>query len=98
MQPFHCDSADSCRGLSTVDPHDVSLSVLLAVMPGSRLLFKFNDGSIREIVLQLGDVLVFRGDRCHAGAPYDYWNVRIHAYVDLQGYRESGYTFPCTCT
>ena len=32
--------------------------------------------------LELGDMLVWRGDLVHAGAGYDVEHVRVHAYID----------------
>jgi hypothetical protein len=35
-----------------------------------------------EVILQRGDVLVFRGDLIHAGAAYQTNNTRIHVFLD----------------
>ena len=34
------------------------------------------------VELELGDMLVWRGDLVHAGAGYDVEHVRVHAYID----------------
>lgn len=36
-------------------------------------------------MLQPGDMLIFRGDLVLAGASFDEFNVRIHAYLDAKG-------------
>jgi hypothetical protein len=37
------------------------------------------------IVLQAGDIILFRGDLIHAGDAYQTTNIRIHAYLDVDG-------------
>lgn len=37
------------------------------------------------VILNRGDLLVFRGDLVHAGAAFGQRNVRIHAYLDVPG-------------
>ena len=81
-QGLHCDYCNTGELPQHVRQDDVPLSVLLSVMPGTKLRFMLNDGTLETIELRIGDMLVFRGDRCHAGCQYDYWNVRIHAYID----------------
>ena len=57
---------------------------MLAVQAGTRL-WVYPDGcagSARLLPLQVGDVLVWRGDLVHAGAGYTAEHVRVHAYVD----------------
>ena len=39
----------------------------------------------KVLLLQPGDMLIFRGDLVHAGAAFDKFNVRIHAYLDVKG-------------
>ena len=39
----------------------------------------------KQLVLNAGDVLVFRGDFFHAGAAFDKLNVRLHYYLDMEG-------------
>ena len=34
------------------------------------------------VELELGDMLLWRGDLVHAGAGYDVEHVRVHAYID----------------
>ena len=35
-----------------------------------------------DVLLDKGDILVFRGDLVHAGSSYKDDNIRIHAYLD----------------
>ena len=41
----------------------------------------------KRIDLDVGDVLLFRGDFVHAGADYDEDNIRIHCYIDVPTYK-----------
>ena len=65
---------------------DVPLSVLLAVMEGTKLwVFPrgcADDEAAFVVRLDVGEILVWRGDLVHAGAGYSCEHVRIHAYVD----------------
>lgn len=36
----------------------------------------------KRIMLNAGDVLLFRGDLVHAGAPFERFNMRLHLYLD----------------
>ena len=38
-----------------------------------------------QVRLNAGDMLVFRGDLVHGGAAVSEENVRIHAYIDVEG-------------
>ena len=62
---------------------DALLSGLLALEPGTELLF-YSDGPSKPALtmrLEPGDVLLFRGDCWHAGAKYRCPNRRLHVYV-----------------
>ena len=39
----------------------------------------------KQLVLNAGDVLVFRGDFFHAGAAFEKLNARLHYYLDMEG-------------
>lgn len=43
----------------------------------------------KQLVLNAGDVLVFRGDFFHAGAAFDKLNVRLHYYLDMEGVKRT---------
>ena len=69
-------AADSTRqvkdSLCDEKEEDVPLACLLAVQEGTRL-HVYPSGSMEEVLVELevGDLLVFRGDLGHAGAGYD---------------------------
>ena len=42
----------------------------------------FDTGEIEEIVLNEGDMIIYRGDLGHTGAEYDDENWRLHVYID----------------
>eukprot|EP00966_Prymnesium_polylepis_P020582 473501-Prymnesium_polylepis.1 len=99
-QPRHWDVPDQKSGEHLKDlelpPADVPLSVMVAIEPGAKLWI-YPDGcsSAEEtallIDLEVGDVLVWRGDLVHAGAGYGVEHCRIHAYIDSPFfYREKG--------
>jgi len=43
----------------------------------------------RRLVLNAGDMLIFRGDLVHAGAGFGVFNIRIHTYLDAAGVRRA---------
>lgn len=53
------------------------------VWPGA-IRFKFEGHTFchQQLVLNRGDVVVFRGDLVHAGAGFDRSNVRVHCYLE----------------
>ena len=62
------------------------LSALLAIEPGTKL-WVFPNGCEAEedaflATIEVGEVMVWRGDLVHAGAGYAVEHTRIHAYVD----------------
>ena len=61
------------------------MSVMLAVMPGTRLRIFAND-KWHILNLVVGDVVVFRGDILHNGLGYPREHLRIHAYLYPPGY------------
>lgn len=104
-QRAHTDYTE--QSLQSMDlraqPERVPLACLVAlqddtsfdVWPGA---IAFNeDGDPMEhctVILQRGDVLLFRGDLVHAGAAFGRQNVRLHAYLDVEGVqREPDQTF-----
>lgn len=65
------------------------------VWPGA-IAFKEGDDPVEHctVILQRGDVLLFRGDLVHAGAAFGKGHVRLHAYLDVEGvHREPDQTF-----
>ena len=66
-------------------PSDAPMSVMLAVMPGTRLRIFAND-KWHILNLMVGDVVVFRGDILHNGLGYPREHLRIHAYLYPPGY------------
>ena len=82
-QGAHADeSADDLkRYMRGRRDEDMPLSVILAIMPGTRLHIQPFDGEWTVVRLEPGDLLIFRGDVCHHGMGYAHENIRIHAYV-----------------
>ena len=62
-------------------PADAPCSVLVALMPDTRLPLRGLDGVWREVLLQPGEILVFQGNVKHYGPGYATDNYRIHAYL-----------------
>ena len=62
-------------------PDDAPLSFLLALMPETRLRLRLPDKSWTVIYLDVGDILLFRGDVYHGGVGYRSGNVRVHGHV-----------------
>ncbi|KAG2785455.1 hypothetical protein PC129_g12520 [Phytophthora cactorum] len=70
----------------------IQASVIVALMPGTRfIVFPRRLGSLvdmddtKVLVLDKGQILVFRGDLVHAGADFDEENIRLHCYVLVKG-------------
>jgi len=78
-QLHHCDRAKvgSLRGKSITQ---VPLSVVWDIQGGSRMVVEG-----RLVELRRGEMLIFRGDLCHAGAAYKVLHTRLHAYLDPAG-------------
>ena len=66
-------------------PSDAPMSVMLAVMPGTRLRI-FANAKWHILNLKVGDVVVFRGNVLHNGLGYPREHLRIHAYLYPPGY------------
>jgi hypothetical protein len=88
-QPAHSDSPmaeEGCPALEELADADMPLSVLLAIQPGTKLwVFPRGCGDEESAFLarvEVGDIMVWRGDLVHAGAGYAEEHVRVHAYVD----------------
>ena len=65
------------------------MSLLLAIMPGTRLRL-FANRRWQLLELDVGDVLVFVGDVKHNGVGYAAEHLRIHAHLYPQGYNHAG--------
>jgi len=65
-----------------VDKNNPPLLVLVSLMPETYLdIWTFN-GIHKKVVMDKGDVLIFRADLVHAGSSYTKENIRIHSYLD----------------
>ena len=54
-----------------------------------------SDEQRKVIRLQIGDILIFRGDLVHSGAAFTAENVRVHCYLDHDNVvRDENTTFP----
>lgn len=96
-QAAHCDFIPDLK-LATVPDEHMPLGVIVALMPGTRLniwpcsikLASIRPDLVRnrepiqcEVVeLNVGDMLVFRGDLVHAGSSYKVNNSRLHTFLD----------------
>jgi len=70
---------------------DMPLSILVALDARVRLRVWPQRGiSPLMILLDPGEVLVFRGDTCHAGLGYSTENVRVHMYLYHPAYVKKG--------
>jgi hypothetical protein len=105
-QPAHSDcpaAPDGRPQLAELHDADVPLSALLAIMPGTKLWI-FPSGcdapdDAFAVRLEVGQLMVWRGDLVHAGAGYACEHVRVHAYVDPPAdyyVRPTGKTNLCT--
>ena len=65
------------------------MSLLLAIMPGTRLRL-FANRCWQLLELDVGDVLVFAGDVKHNGVGYAQEHLRIHAHLYPAGYDHVG--------
>jgi hypothetical protein len=96
-QAPHCDIVPSLP-LALAPDAQMPLSVIVALMPGTRLniwpnsikmatlsgrlLTKMEPIACEVLGLDAGDVLVFRGDFIHAGSSYSKDNYRLHTFLD----------------
>jgi hypothetical protein len=62
-------------------------AMLLALEPDTRLVVGDDAHPFvtQHVTLAPGDMLLFRGDLPHAGAAYSRDNIRLHAYIDVDG-------------
>ena len=88
-QPVHSDApepraSDRVARLSELADADVPLSCILAVMPRTCFWVYPNGctGGPELLRLDVGELLVWRGDLAHAGAGYAEEHYRVHAYLD----------------
>lgn len=96
IQAAHTDYIPDAALLDTTDDTVPLLAVIalqpattLDVWPGShrlvrrlRLTRHTPKVTRRTVRLNIGDVIVFRGDLIHAGSAYASRNLRLHAYID----------------
>ena len=98
-QHVHCDD-DPLHPVYQPGSEDSALcSGILALEAGTSLLLYPSgpEGEVLPVLLDAGDLLLFRGDCWHAGAGYAHLNRRIHFYLSApQRRREPGYTYRYT--
>lgn len=79
------------KKLAAIPDHLVPLALLTAISDTSRLLVWPNSIKCNipaastppvELILEPGDILIFRGDLLHAGAAYPDDNYRLHVFID----------------
>jgi hypothetical protein len=67
----------------------IQAGVIVALMPDTKLIVYdrcFNDADMskrREILLDAGECIIFRGDLVHAGAAFEEDNYRVHATLTI---------------
>jgi hypothetical protein len=67
----------------------IQAGIIVALMPNTKLIVYdrcFNDADLskkREIALDVGECIIFRGDLVHAGAAFDENNWRVHATLTI---------------
>lgn len=89
-QQRHCDH-DPATFPADMDDMDVPMAVVVALQPETSLLVwpgcirgRFPDDATEgtRLLLDRGDVVIFRGDLVHAGDAYTTVNGRIHLFAD----------------
>lgn len=80
QQPHTDYNVETIKNIT--DPACVPLLVLVALIPETYLDIWDLDGIHRKLVIDKGDVLIFRADMIHGGSSYQKENTRIHAYLD----------------
>ena len=84
-QTEHCDSAP--LGYFEGKTH-FPMACVIALQSGTKMYIRSLSTNKEEcILLQKGDLLLFRGDVKHCGADYDDLNIRLHAYIDIYDYK-----------
>eukprot|EP00964_Phaeocystis_antarctica_P009430 scaffold5110_cov59-Phaeocystis_antarctica.AAC.1 len=95
-QRVHCDD-DPCHPVYQGGSEASALcSGILALEAGTSLLLYPSGpkGAALPVLLDAGDLLLFRGDCWHAGAGYVCLNRRIHFYLSApRRRRKPGYTY-----
>lgn len=96
QQPYHTDH-DTRSVMDMRDAGNCPSGCLVAVEDNTVLELHGRE----SIMMQQGDMVVFDGDICHAGAAYTQANIRIHAYIESPGHTgppaSSRNSFPCMC-
>jgi hypothetical protein len=91
-QASHCDYIEPEK-MSEIADHFIPLAVLVSLMaetqihvwPKSHLITEEMEPIERQIIIMNeGDIFVFRGDVVHAGSSYEENNYRLHAYMDSE--------------
>ena len=80
QQPHTDYNVENIKNITDFDC--VPLLVLVGLMDETYLDIWDSNGIHKKLVLDKGDVLVFRADMIHAGSSYEKENIRIHAYLD----------------
>ena len=96
-QAAHCDYIPD-DALKAVNDQQMPLAALISLMPNTHLRIWPNSSKlattdqtflkrqapimVEEVLLNPGDIIVFRGDFVHAGSEYENDNFRIHYYLD----------------
>lgn len=91
-QAPHCDYVQDDQ-FENVKDRDIPLSYIICLQENTKINLWVNSlkmvyrkpiAPIRktEVKMNVGDVLVFRGDLVHAGSAYNDENIRVHGYLD----------------
>jgi hypothetical protein len=80
QQPHTDYNVETIKNIT--DPNDVPLLVLVGLMDETYLDIWDMNGIHKKLVMEKGDVLIFRADMIHGGSSYEKENIRIHAYLD----------------
>ncbi len=109
-QPPHCDHNPLLFAVNAYPNVPLGLLLCLervgtrlVVWEGSHMKARYmmrrkkpvSDEQRKVIRLQIGDILIFRGDLVHSGAAFTAENVRVHCYLDHDNVvRDENTTFP----
>lgn len=84
-QTEHCDSAP--LGYFQGKTH-FPMACVIALQNETKMYIRsLSTNNEKCLLLQKGDLLLFRGDVKHCGADYDKLNIRLHAYIDILEYK-----------
>jgi len=87
----HCDRAgENLLRVEGIPFTEVPLSVVYALEHRTRFILAGH-----TIAILKGEMLIFRGDLCHAGAGYTRLNTRLHAYLDPEKAHRDVYIHQC---